>query len=128
MPQSYNPERGWVGTCNHKTVTEDYPYYYSSHMSPSYRYRRLTQLLDAPGLKSAESHWSFQRDTLNLMAREITPLMIAALKSHEDTRSWPIFSAAGIFRMIPKGRHRPFFKPFTGSSPTSFLPINWAGN
>ena len=87
MPQSYNPERGWLGTCNHKTVTEDYPYYYSSHFSPSYRYRRLSQLLDAPGLKPADSHWQFQRDTLNLMAREITPIMTQALKSHGDTKA-----------------------------------------
>ena len=86
MPQSYNPERGWVGTCNHKTVKEDYPYYYSSHLSPSYRYRRLSQLLDAPGLKSAESHWQFQRDTMNLMAKEITPIMVKALRTHEDTK------------------------------------------
>lgn len=31
MPQNFNPERGWLGTCNHKTVDTDYPYYYSSH-------------------------------------------------------------------------------------------------
>ncbi len=87
MPRSYNPERGWVGTCNHDTVTKDYPYYYSSHFSPSYRYRRISQLLDAPGLKPADSHWGFQRDTLNLMAQEITPVMVQALKTHEDTKA-----------------------------------------
>jgi penicillin G amidase len=87
MPRSYNPERGWVGTCNHDTVTKDYPYYYSSHFSPSYRYRRLSQLLDAPGLKPADSHWRFQRDSINLMAQEITPIMIQALKTHGDTKA-----------------------------------------
>jgi len=87
MPQSYNPERGWIGTCNHKTFKEDYPYYYSSHLSPSYRYRRLSQLLDAPGLKSVDSHWQFQRDTMNLMAQEITPFMVKALNSHGDTKA-----------------------------------------
>jgi penicillin amidase len=86
MPRSYNPERGWLGTCNHKTFKEDYPYYYSSHLSPSYRYRRLSQLLDAPGLKSVDNHWQFQRDTMNLMAKEITPIMVKALKVHEDTK------------------------------------------
>jgi len=86
MPHSYNPERGWVGTCNHKTVRKDYPYYYSSHMSPSYRYRRLKMLLDAPGKKSVEEHWQFQRDTLNLMAKAIAPVMARALVAHEDTK------------------------------------------
>jgi penicillin amidase len=86
MPQRYNPQRGWVGTCNHKTVAQDYPYYYSSSLSPSYRYRRLTQLLDSPAKKSVDEHWQFQRDTLNLMAKEIAPIMARALMLQHDTR------------------------------------------
>ncbi len=85
MPHRYNPERGWVGTCNHKTVAGDYPYYFSSHASPSYRYRRLSQLLDSKGKKSIDDHWRFQRDTLNLMAAKLVPVMVEALEGHEDT-------------------------------------------
>jgi penicillin amidase len=86
MPGIVNPERGWVGTCNHNTVSPDFPFYYSSHLSPSYRYRRLSQLLNTPGIKTAEAHWRFQRDTLNLMAQQITPIIIRALKTDEGTR------------------------------------------
>jgi penicillin amidase len=86
MPQLYNPQRGWVGTCNHKTVGINYPYYYSSSLSPSYRYRRLTQLLNSPGKKSADEHWQFQKDTMNLMAKKIAPLMAKALIAHDDTK------------------------------------------
>ena len=86
MPQLYNPQKGWVGTCNHKTVGRDYPYYYSSCLSPSYRYRRLKQLLGSPDNKSADEHWQFQRDTMNLMAKKIAPGMARALIAHEDTR------------------------------------------
>ncbi len=85
MPSSINPEKGWVGTCNHKTVAADFPYYYSSHLSPSYRYRRLKQLLNKPGIKTADDHWNFQRDTLNLMAKEIAPVMAKALSSFKET-------------------------------------------
>ncbi|KPK85726.1 MAG: beta-lactam acylase, partial [Deltaproteobacteria bacterium SM23_61] len=85
-PQLHNPSRGWVGTCNHKTVGKDYPYYYSSHLSPSYRYRRLIQLMEQPGKKSPEDHWQFQRDTMNLMAREIAPIMAKALLARQDTK------------------------------------------
>ncbi len=85
MPHLYNPQKGWVGTCNHKTVGSDYPYYYSSHLSPSYRYRRLKQLFSSPGNKSVDEHWQFQRDTMNLMAKEIAPVMARALSVHEDT-------------------------------------------
>jgi penicillin amidase len=85
-PQLHNPPKGWVGTCNHNTVGKDYPYYYSSHLSPSYRYRRLIQLMEAPGKKSADSHWQFQRDSMNLMAREIAPVMAKALLARQDTK------------------------------------------
>jgi len=85
-PQLHNPQKGWVGTCNHNTVGKDYPYYYSSHLSPSYRYRRLIQLMEQPGKKSTEDHWQFQRDSMNLMAREIAPIMANALLARQDTK------------------------------------------
>jgi len=86
MPHVTNPERGWVGTCNHLVVKRDYPYCFSSEVSASYRYERLTQLLDTPVKKSADDHWQYQLDTLNLMAMRIGPLMAKALLAHEDTR------------------------------------------
>jgi penicillin amidase len=86
MPQRYNPAGGWVGNCNHYTVTGKFPYYYSSYAASSYRYRRLRQLLDTREVKSPDDHWQFQRDTLNIMAETITPLMARALMAHEDTR------------------------------------------
>jgi penicillin amidase len=87
MPHSRNPERGWVGTCNHKTITKDYPYYYSSHLSPSFRYERLKEILDTPNPKTAENHWQYQRDTVNLMAKRIAPLMAKALIAREETKA-----------------------------------------
>ncbi len=86
MPHAVNPARGWIGTCNHLTVDRTYPYYYTTYASPSYRYRRLMELLDAPGKKSVNDHWAFQRDAVNLMAREISPVMAQALSAHEDTK------------------------------------------
>jgi penicillin amidase len=87
MPHSYDAARNWLGTCNHYTVPCDYPYYYTSHASASYRYRRLTELLDAPGKKTADDHWRFQRDDVNLMAKQIAPVMAKALIAHRDTEA-----------------------------------------
>jgi penicillin G amidase len=85
MPQAVNPDRGWVGTCNHYTPPSDYTYYYSSHAASSFRYRRLKELLDPPGIKTADDHWQYQRDTLNVMAKIIAPVMAKALIQNEDT-------------------------------------------
>jgi len=87
MPQAENPEEGWLGTCNHKTVDADYPYYYSSYFASSYRYRRLKALIaDSPPL-TQEDHYRIQRDTRNVMAEILVPMMVPVLTSHADTRA-----------------------------------------
>jgi penicillin G amidase len=85
MPHAINPEKGWLGTCNHYTPPKDYPYYYSSHAAASFRYRRLKQLLDTPGQKTPEDHWQYQRDTMNPMAAVIAPIMATVMKAHPET-------------------------------------------
>ncbi|MCF8035151.1 MAG: penicillin acylase family protein [Desulfarculaceae bacterium] len=87
MPQALNPAKGWIGTCNHKTITKDYPYYYSSRLAPSWRYRRLMQLMAAPGKKSAADHWAYQRDDKNLMAELLAPILAKALAHDPETRA-----------------------------------------
>jgi penicillin amidase len=98
MPQNFNPERGWLGTCNQKTVDTDYPYYYSSHFSPSFRYRRLKQLFNFKDKFSVDDHWNFMRDTKNLMAEKIAPVMASALKRHSDTKKMGEILAAWDYR------------------------------
>ncbi len=86
MPQALNPPKGWIGNCNHKTVSTDYPYYYSSYFSPSYRYRRLRSLMRPERPLSIDDHYAFQRDTLNRMAERLAPILATALKQCDDTR------------------------------------------
>ena len=86
MPQKYQTKRGWVGTANHNVITKDYPYYYSSWFAPSYRYQRITELLDPPGIKTVDDHWNFQRDDLNVLSRSISPVIAKALIFQEETR------------------------------------------
>ena len=124
MPHSLNPERGWVGTCNHKTITKDYPYYYSSHLSPSYRYERLKQLLDTPNPKTAENHWQYQRDTVNLMAKRIAPLMAKALWPTKRQKPWEKSFPDGITGMILTRQHLLFFKPCIDILHSLFFRMN----
>ncbi len=87
MPSSMNPDKNWLATCNQKTIGHDYPYYYSSYFAPSYRYRRISELMTAPGKKSIDDLWSFQRDIKNLMAEQISPIMAKSLLKYEDTKA-----------------------------------------
>lgn len=137
MPQEDNPKRGWIGTSNHKTVKSDYPYYFSSHFSPSYRYRRLSELLDSPDKKSPEDHWRYMRDTLNVMARELAPVMAKAIIEQEDTRrmgkilqDWdfrdePDLSAPLIFQAVYQRFARLVFQDELGEPLADTMLANW---
>ena len=100
-PNQYNPERGWLGTCNHYTVTRDYPHYYSSRVSTPYRYERISQLLDTSRKKSPGDNWQYQRDTLNVLAKRIAPIMTEALMHYEDTKALGRILAAWDFHDAP---------------------------
>jgi penicillin amidase len=137
MPHAVNPQRGWLGTCNHYTPPSDYPYYYSSHAASSFRYRRIKELLNRPGLKSADDHWLYQRDTFNLMAKRITPIMVAALGNSDDTATlsqilsrWDFHDnvdqvAPTIFQAIYRNFALLIFKDELGEELAQTMLDNW---
>ncbi|HKI50343.1 MAG TPA: penicillin acylase family protein, partial [Desulfobacteria bacterium] len=137
MPHSTNPEKGWVGTCNHKVIPQNFPYYYSSHFSPSYRYRRLKELMGRPGKKSVDDHWRYQRDEKNLLAEKIAPIMAKALLTHKDTREmgeilsgWsfmdrPDLAAPTIFQATYITFARMVFEDELGKNATDTLLDDW---
>lgn len=86
MPQEYNPGKQWLGTCNHKTVPGDYPYYISSRFAPSYRYERLMELMEGRDKLTVDDHWDFQRDKKNPMAEKILPVMAESLAGKKETK------------------------------------------
>jgi penicillin amidase len=112
MPGQLNPARGWVGNANHRTVPGDYPTPYSTYFAASWRYRRMLELLDGEQKLSPENHWRFMRDSRNLMAARVAPLMSTALKAQPDTHelgdllaNWnhvddPATAAPAIFQSI----------------------------
>jgi penicillin amidase len=100
-PQRYNPERGWIGTCNHKTVDRHYPYYYSSLFAASYRYKRLKALFETSGKTSVNDHWKFQRDVMNILAKEIAPKMARVLLGNTDTQDMGKILSTWDFRDNP---------------------------
>ena len=84
-PHQNNSDRDWIGNANHNTVKKSYPYYYSSYFSPYYRYQRIIELMNAPGKKSVEDHWKYQRDDLNVFARRVAPILAKNLATNPET-------------------------------------------
>ncbi|MEZ5566267.1 MAG: penicillin acylase family protein [Gammaproteobacteria bacterium] len=98
MPGQVNPARGWVGNANHRTVPGSFTAPYSTYFAASWRYRRMRELLDGPQKFSALDHWGFMRDTRNLMAARVAPVMSAALLARTDTRELGELLAAWDYR------------------------------
>lgn len=85
-PNSENPDKGWLGTANHKTITKSYPFYYSSYFAPSYRYSRMKELFESKKSHSVEDHFNYQRDIKNKFAEQIVPVFVEALQKNEDMK------------------------------------------
>ena len=83
MPLELNPQRGWVGTANHRITDADYPHVYSTHFSDSWRYRRLMELMDKETI-SADDHWAATNDVKNLLAEQLVPDFIANFEADPD--------------------------------------------
>jgi penicillin G amidase len=137
MPGSMNPDVGWVGTCNHKTVDSAYPYYYSSYFAPRYRYERLRELMESPVPKNPGQMWQVQRDVKNRMAQVIAPVMADALRRDPDTRqmaeildAWdymddPAASGPAVFQAVYTEFARQVFADELGEENSTLLLGTW---
>lgn len=86
LPNMLNPERGWVGTANHDTRPDDYPYYYSNHFSPFYRYQRLKEYFGTDEKLKPEHLWELIFDIQNMQAETFVPLFGDALNKEGATK------------------------------------------
>lgn len=86
LPHMINPKRGWLGTANHDTRPDDYPYYYSNHFSPYYRYQRMSEVFSANEKFNALDLWALIHDVQNKQAEQLVPIFIDALQEDDRTR------------------------------------------
>ncbi|MEH6606308.1 MAG: penicillin acylase family protein [Pseudomonadales bacterium] len=115
MPANIRPDRGWVGTANHRVVAKDYAYEnYSSFFAASWRYRRITEYMTDNDIMSSDNHWQLINDLKNPMAEQLAPIMIEALANNEETEvlatlleNWDYFdtresAGAAVFQVMTK--------------------------
>jgi len=86
MPGMMNPARAWVGTANHDTRPEGFPWYYTTYVSPNYRYTRIGQVLGDGKQMRVDDHWKLMRDDRNLQSDVLRPVIVAALKDDPAQR------------------------------------------
>jgi penicillin amidase len=88
MPGMSNPVRAWVGTANHDTRPEGFPWYYTNYVAPDYRYRRLGEVLGDAKQMTVDQHWALMRDDRNLQSDRLRPHIIGALGGEPAMADW----------------------------------------
>ncbi|MBE9517481.1 MAG: penicillin acylase family protein, partial [Bacteroidetes bacterium] len=82
LPNSYNPECGYVSSANNKTVDEDYPYYIGTWFSLPWRIGRIREMLEEKEVFGTEDFKRMLRDQHSHFAMLMTPLYLDALQDH----------------------------------------------
>jgi penicillin amidase len=83
MPHALNPAQGYVVTCNHRIVPEDYPHFLGEVWMNGYRARRIEDAFRSKEKLAAEDFRALHTDFLSLPGQEF----VAALDGLESADS-----------------------------------------
>ncbi len=80
LPQSYNPEVGYIATANNRVVAVDYPHFITNDWTVPYRAERIVELIEeksSNGQKiSVQDMADIQADQYSAQVRELLPLLL----------------------------------------------------
>jgi penicillin amidase len=86
MPHAFNPEEGYVLSCNHKIVPEGYPHFLGNVWMNGYRARRLKNLIESRDRLSVQDCRDFQMDVKCLPGLELVSRLEGVSDSDADVR------------------------------------------
>ena len=76
LPHILNPPRCFVASANQRPYPRDYPYYLGTGWDPSYRARRIYQVLYDTYNATVEDMMNLQLDCYEVLASRIVPILI----------------------------------------------------
>lgn len=83
LPQTINPEKGWIANANNPVHGPDYPHYISAYWEPLSRYNRISNLLEQDSLFSPDFFKTMQNDTYSRHSNNLAELIVPVLNSPE---------------------------------------------
>ena len=84
MPHALNPEQGYIVTCNHKIVPDDYPYFLGNVWMNGYRARVISDTIESKEQLSFEDHRKLHTDFTCLPGKELAALAAGVESSDAD--------------------------------------------
>jgi penicillin amidase len=87
LPQSTDPQDGWIATANNDIRPVDYGRFLSGRWEPPYRYNRITELIDATPQHTVDTLAAIQLDDQSPAAAEILPPLLEDIASDAPPES-----------------------------------------
>jgi penicillin amidase len=81
MPHALNPKKGYLVTCNHKVIPDDYPYFLGNVWMSGYRARRFEEIIESKEKLSVDDFKAMHMDFMCIPGREF----VKRLKDFEST-------------------------------------------
>jgi penicillin amidase len=76
IPQSFNPESGFVASANNKTIGDDYPYYISNWYDTPHRIDKILEVLSEDRKFSVEDMKTLQANQQSKFAETVLPFYL----------------------------------------------------
>jgi penicillin G amidase len=86
MPRCFNPEQGYVITCNHRLGGDDYPHFLGLLWMNGYRARRLQELIESREVISLADCRRFHYDVYSIPGRELAEIVAGLETDNVDAR------------------------------------------
>lgn len=84
MPHALNPKQGYLVSCNHKLVPDDYPHFLGSVWMNGYRARRLAELIEGQDQLTMQDHQEFHADVKCIPGLELVEHLKDVLDPDEE--------------------------------------------
>lgn len=133
MPHALNPQQGYILTCNHRIIPDDYPYNLGEVWMNGYRPRRLAEMIASREKLGPDDFNKMQMDVTCLSAREFLSRLqgLSAAEPRLDQmlktlRSWdaqltPDSVAGCIYEVLRYTTVRSLLEPTLGKKMTDQL-------
>ena len=83
LPETINPDKGWIANANNPVHGPEYPYHISSYWEPLSRYQRISNLLQQDSLFTPNYFKTMQNDTYSRHARELAEIILPVISQPE---------------------------------------------
>jgi len=90
LPKIINPDNGWIANANNKLYSDAYPYHLATFWEPSFRIKRIREILSTSDSLTIEDFIQLQNDVYSYHAKTITETILPTLQKADTLKNFDI--------------------------------------